>query len=470
MAYNGSGAYSLPTPEYPAIPGQVIFAEDFNEIVSDIAAALSLVLVRDGQAPMTGALNMGNQGITNLATLAASVAGLVINGSVDFAGGVDFLMSVTGPTKAPGTNTTDLATCAFVLNTAMAAALPGVGGNAGKLISNDGIISFWTDLISTINKFADSAAPTKRAQFDLTGITAGQTRTMKFLDRAGYFGDNPRSARTSNTILGVQDFDTNIIITGAGGFTQTLTAAATLGVWHCTYWNFSSGNITFDPAGTEQIDGANTGILEPGMGIKIYCDATKFDCERIGIPIVKVLTSGTSGTWPLGVRRVNWEQGGAGGSGAKGPAGTTSGPGAAGGYLRKSLTVTPNSAYTYAIGAGGVSQTTADTDGNAGGSTTLTYNAVTYTTTGGAGGVRATGTYAAGGTATNGDINIPGGRALNTGSIGFVIPGSNPLGSPNIQANTIAPVARADYSSGGDGATSAQNSGAGAPGVIILSY
>jgi hypothetical protein len=138
--------------------------------------------------------------------------------------------------------------------------------------------------------------------------------------------------------------------------------------------------------------------------------------------------------------------------------------------LEKTLTVTPNTAYTYAIGAGGISQTTSGTDGNAGGNTTLTYSAITYTTNGGDGGKTSISAYANGGTATNGDINISGGRAINTGAVGLVIPGTNPLGTTNTQGNTFTPANGSGFSSGGDGATSAQNSGAGAPGVIILEY
>jgi hypothetical protein len=67
MAYDGKGDYNLPTPEYPAISGTLILAVDYNTILSDLAAALSDVLVRDGQAPMTGPLAMGGQKITGLA-------------------------------------------------------------------------------------------------------------------------------------------------------------------------------------------------------------------------------------------------------------------------------------------------------------------------------------------------------------------------------------------------------------------
>jgi hypothetical protein len=70
MAYNGSGAYALPAGN-PVVSGTTISSTWANTTLADIAAALSLVLVRDGQAAMTGALNMGTQNITNVGSITA---------------------------------------------------------------------------------------------------------------------------------------------------------------------------------------------------------------------------------------------------------------------------------------------------------------------------------------------------------------------------------------------------------------
>ena len=66
MSFNSNGTYYPPAPEFPAIPGEIIYAEYFNTIIEDIADALSLSLVRDGRAPMTGNLNMGGKSIRGL--------------------------------------------------------------------------------------------------------------------------------------------------------------------------------------------------------------------------------------------------------------------------------------------------------------------------------------------------------------------------------------------------------------------
>jgi hypothetical protein len=84
------------------------------------------------------------------------------------------------------------------------------------------------------------------------------------------------SARTSNTALGVSDCGKLIDIT-SGTFTQTLSAAATLGSgWWVCVRNSGAGVITLDPDGTETIDGESTLILYPGCVAWIACDGTGF--------------------------------------------------------------------------------------------------------------------------------------------------------------------------------------------------
>ena len=56
----------------------------------------------------------------------------------------------TAPTAAPGTNTTQLATTAFVAGVAFSTALPSQTGNGGKLVTTDGTNASWTE-IKTIN-------------------------------------------------------------------------------------------------------------------------------------------------------------------------------------------------------------------------------------------------------------------------------------------------------------------------------
>lgn len=82
-------------------------------------------------------------------------------------------------------------------------------------------------------------------------------------------------ARSSNTILGLADHMT--VIEASATFTQTFTAAATLGNgWSVGYKNVGTGIVTLDPNASETIDGSTTVALNPGESCLIYCDGSGF--------------------------------------------------------------------------------------------------------------------------------------------------------------------------------------------------
>ncbi len=82
-------------------------------------------------------------------------------------------------------------------------------------------------------------------------------------------------ARSSNTILGLSDIGKTIIATST--YTQTLTAAATLGDgWFIDIRNDGVGIITLDPNSSEQINGATTLDLHPGESGMIVCNGSAF--------------------------------------------------------------------------------------------------------------------------------------------------------------------------------------------------
>ena len=67
MSLDGNGTYSPPAPQFPAIPYTVIYSDDFNQIILDIATALSTAIFRDGQAAFTANQSMGGNKLTSLA-------------------------------------------------------------------------------------------------------------------------------------------------------------------------------------------------------------------------------------------------------------------------------------------------------------------------------------------------------------------------------------------------------------------
>lgn len=243
-------------------------------------------------------------------------------------------------------------------------------------------------------------------------------------------GSMARAAKTGAYTLAVAD--KGALIDCSGTWTLGLTAAATLGAgWWCYVRNIGTGTITADPNASELIDGVTSGSIHPGMTLLIQCDGTAFRCVRVGPRVaVAVLTSGTSGTVPLGVCSIRGRVQAAGGYGISG---TMSGA-----HSEAFFNVTPGASYTYAIGA-------AATTTGAGGDTTLTMGGRTITCKGG------TSSQSTTVTATGGDINI-GGSASNTW------PEASPLGAGGSGGTGAA---------GYGGAGISVTSGAG---VIVLEY
>lgn len=355
MSYDGNGTYNPPQPQYPAIPNTTIYAEDFNTIVADIAAALSLVLVRDGQSPMTGDLNMGNNDIINLASIAASVAGLVISGTVTFQGGVSLLStlnvaglttlaSAKGVTMPNGTNTADLATCAFVLQTAMQAALPSQpGGTARYDINSVGGIASWA-LYGSMSRRQISAASTitKDDSGGLVEITANSF-TLAF-DPVATLGDR------------------------ASGLIQN---------------SSTTSKVTLDPSGAELIDGLASYVMYPGEIRRWYVAG-----GAVRTMVLKrfYMSETVAGNFikPPGYTAIDLDgvgaSGGAG-SGCRSAAGNPrsgGGPGGAPARVRRrvyGLADGSSTAYTVGgAGTGGAAVLTDNTNGNngtAGGNTTF---------------------------------------------------------------------------------------------------
>ena len=84
----------------------------------------------------TLAIANGGTGATSAAAALAALGGAGLNSPA-------FTGTPTAPTAAALTNTTQVATCAFVVATSLAATLPGQTGNAGKSIVTDGTTASW---------------------------------------------------------------------------------------------------------------------------------------------------------------------------------------------------------------------------------------------------------------------------------------------------------------------------------------
>jgi hypothetical protein len=140
MPWNGSGQYSPPTPAFPAIADTTISSTYFNQIISDIAAALNNTWTLDGETTPTANFPMGGFKLTGLAAganpgdslrweqlfgAAVALTGTILNnptltGAVNAAGAT----TVTVPTVVPGDSSANAASTAFVNNFAFAGRVP----------------------------------------------------------------------------------------------------------------------------------------------------------------------------------------------------------------------------------------------------------------------------------------------------------------------------------------------------------
>jgi hypothetical protein len=238
-------------------------------------------------------------------------------------------------------------------------------------------------------------------------------------------------------------------------------AAATLGDFAID----TSGNL--DGNGMKIVDLADP-TTDQGAATKKYVDVQ----IRTFVEYT-VLTSG-SGTHTTNAKTtkllVRMVGGGGGSGGAKHTNGAISPHGGTGAYLEVFLSVSPSTGCAYSVGAAGAAGDATPTDGGDGGDSTFVVGATTYTAGGGKRGLKSTadcssGVYSltggAGGTATNGDLNISGLQSLEGGHWIFA----------RLFSLLPAPFGGSTYGYGGKRGTGDGNGDvgfAGGPGLIII--
>lgn len=222
--------------------------------ITGIAAAAMVLTnktINFANNTFTGALNLNRATVASHATTAAiwSAAG----NQIDYTGN---LVATAFPNAPHG----------GAERTLIIAGTPGFTAGANMLI--DGVTSGQTMTCAANDTVIVRAITT--TQFKLTRDKADGTAQAFSAAVLTMI----RSARTSNTIIGVADKATLIDIT-SGTFTQTFVAAATLANgWSCHIRNGGTGDITVDPNGAETIDGLASFVMYPGEVRLIQCDGT----------------------------------------------------------------------------------------------------------------------------------------------------------------------------------------------------
>ena len=164
-AHNYSGASSVTLPAATSI-GSITSAE--------------LGYVDGVTAPIQGQLDSK-----------ADITGESYTGTHDFTGG-----ALMAPTMTAGTATTDVATTAFVASAALAAALPGQTGNAGKVISTDGTNASWVNPVFP-EPYTDIAVNTTAALYGRYRLTASLDLTLPASPADGVWVDVVNTSGTT---------------------------------------------------------------------------------------------------------------------------------------------------------------------------------------------------------------------------------------------------------------------------------
>lgn len=367
MPFNGAGQYVLPTPQYPAVPGTVILAEDYNQVLEDLAAALSSTLVRDGQAAATGTISLGSFKLTNVANgvnsgdavnfgqvftnptfTATTPAGLQVTGTTASftvtsfkvtAADADFSAStlvqlpdntlVTGAVPLPSDSTFKIASRNFVQTVAFNTALPSQAGNAGKVPRTDGVNVAWWDLKTVGGQSIFGAGNITTVEIKARTVTGADTAIASDLQKV-------------------------LTFTAGAPATLTLTAAATLGDgWYTTLRNGCAADWTVDPAAAELISGQSTAIVPAGYTALLKCNGVSFDLQWTRVrpaPSLAKLVQLTANTNYIVPPDVWFLRCYALGTGSAAVVATRTG--ASGGMAWGDIPVTPGDTVAFAITAG----------------------------------------------------------------------------------------------------------------------
>ena len=174
--------------------------------------------------------------------------------------------------------------------------------------------------------------------------------------------------------------DSGSMVDCSGTFTLSFSAAATLGNnWFCYTYNSGTGDVTYDPNGSETIDGLTSFISYPGEIRIVRCNGTGFTSYVLK-GFSKAFTASGTFTKPPGYNDFDGELWGGGGAGGKDTGASGGGGGACVPFNVKTSVL--GATETVTIGAGGVPGTGIGGDG---GNTTLGSVVTAYG--GGGGGV-----------------------------------------------------------------------------------
>lgn len=326
------------------------------------------------QVPNLNAATAGNATTATALATPRAVYGNNFDGSAaltqviasTFGGTGNGFSKLSGPTTSEKTFTLPNASAAILTDNAAVTVAQG-GTSLGTLTLNNVILGNGT---SAPNFVAPSTSGNVLTSNGTTWVSSAAPSS------SGSVVYNPQS---SGYTLLTSDNGKLVDFTGSSNSTFAFTAAATLGSgWFCYIRNNGTANaeVLLDPNASELIDGLTSYTMYPNECRLVQCTGSAFNTVVLKPFDTGIRTSTYTFTVPPGY---NVFQGWLWGSGASGGKGATNGGGGGGGGACLPFDVTTaasgvgvaGSTVTVTIGAGGASQTTANTAGNAGNNSTF---------------------------------------------------------------------------------------------------
>lgn len=179
MPFNGSGTFTrIANWVLNAAQNINILPDLMDNDTNDIANGLSQCITKDGQQTVTANIPFNGFKLTGVgngtsANDAVNYGQVITSGTFQTPNLVSPAMTgiPTAPTAAVGTNTTQVATMAALINQAFQAQLPLQTGNNGKIIQTNGATVSWTDTFTIAMNEAKGANIASAATINLTTAT-----------------------------------------------------------------------------------------------------------------------------------------------------------------------------------------------------------------------------------------------------------------------------------------------------------
>ena len=154
MPFNGSGSFSPPGADFPAVPSTLIESTKFNNVVNDIATGLSTAITKDGQTTVTANIPLSGYKLTGVGAATARTDAATLASIQD---GTGVYVSTTGGTADVFTLTPSPAITAYAtgqefmflaVGTNTTAVTVAVNGLAAKAVQSSGSALTGGELVS----------------------------------------------------------------------------------------------------------------------------------------------------------------------------------------------------------------------------------------------------------------------------------------------------------------------------------